>query len=468
MKYSILQNRAAGSGHIGAHQSDQDVDTRTLILLALSATAGVAVEFYDFTIFGYAAASAFPQIFFPNLPPTQALVFSYLAYGAGYPSRLLGAFIFGHYGDRVGRKCAFLINLIVVGLSTCLTGMLPGYAKLGVAAPVLLVVLRVIQGIALGGEFGGATSLLAEFAARRRARAFWISIANLGLALGLMAGSFTFLALRNTFADSGWRIAMLLSAIIVIPALLARYRLADSPLFELLKSREERSRAPSFEVFREYARPLILLAIVSAFQIMDSVVTGTYMVSFMRLAGIPLATTAVIIFLSRIADVLGVLVTGPLADLLRRRKLAYFAIGISTILSYPFTLAIWGKRVLLVGALEFLIVLMGMGLLHGLVPILTAESFPTKFRYSGSGISFNLAGVFGGMIAPPVLAKLVGSDVRHNWMYVPLVYSVYCAAAMIALRFIPETRDVRLGGHPKTGQSGSPQNRPVVGRQPGH
>lgn len=456
MHNSILKNRTTGSGCIVARQSAQDIDTRTLILLALSATAGVAVEFYDFTIFGYAAASAFPQIFFPNLPPTQALVFSYLAYGAGYPSRLLGAFIFGHYGDRVGRKCAFLINLIVVGLSTCLTGMLPGYTKLGVAAPALLVVLRVIQGIALGGEFGGATSLLAEFAARRRSRAFWISIANLGLALGLMAGSFTFLALRNTFADSGWRVAMLLSAIIVIPALLARYRLADSPLFELLKSQEERSRAPSFEVFREHARPLILLAIVSAFQIMDSVVTGTYIVSFMHLAGIPLATTAVIIFLSRIGDVLGVLVTGPLADRLRRRKLAYAAIGISTTLSYPFALAIYRKQVLLVGVLQFLIVLIGMGVLHGLAPILNAESFPTKFRYSGSGISFNLAGVLGGMIAPPVLAKLIGSDVRHNWIYVPLVYSVYCAAAMIALLFIRETRDVRLEDLDVTAKAGIP------------
>ena len=458
MQYSIQNNRASGSRCVMANQSAQEIDTRTLILLALSATAGVAVEFYDFTIFGYAAASAFPQIFFPNLPPAQALVFSYLAYGAGYPARLFGAFIFGHYGDRVGRKCAFLTNLIVVGLSTCLTGMLPGYAKLGVAAPALLVLLRVIQGIALGGEFGGATSLLAEFAAYRRSRAFWISIANLGLALGLMAGSFTFLALRNTFAESGWRVAMLLSAVIVIPALLARYRLADSPLFESLKSREERSRAPSFEVFRKHARPLILLAIVSAFQIMDSVVTGTYIVSFMRLAGIPLATTAVIIFLSRIADVLGVLVTGPLADMLRRRKLAYAAIGISTALSYPFALAIYGKQVLLVGVLQFLIVLFGMGLLHGLVPILTAESFPTKFRYSGSGISFNLAGVLGGMIAPPVLAKLIGSDVRHNWIYVPLVYSVYCAAAMIALLFIRETRDVRFEDLDVTARIGIPSS----------
>src|SRR5262252_10117566 len=126
------------------------VSTRTLVVLACSATAGVLLEFYDFTIFGYAAASAFPQTFFPNLGSTQALVFSYLTYGAGYPARLLGAFLFGHFGDRTGRKFAFLLNILVVGGSTCATGLLPGYATLGVAAPILLVVLRVVQGIGVG------------------------------------------------------------------------------------------------------------------------------------------------------------------------------------------------------------------------------------------------------------------------------------------------------------------------------
>ena len=134
----------------------QDVGTGTLITLAFSATAGVLVEFYDFTLFGFAAASAFPAIFFPNLPPTQALIFSYLAFGAGYPARLFGAFIFGHFGDRAGRKFAFLINIVVVGGSTCLTGLLPGYATLGIAAPILLILLRIIQGVGVGGEFGGA------------------------------------------------------------------------------------------------------------------------------------------------------------------------------------------------------------------------------------------------------------------------------------------------------------------------
>jgi MFS family permease len=436
-KFSTAHSNSLGN-------SATDVDVRTLIILAFSATAGVFVEFYDFAIFGLAAASAFPNIFFPKLPATQALVFSYLAYAAGHPARLIGAFIFGHFGDRSGRKFAFLINIVVVGASTCLTGLLPGYATIGVAAPILLVVLRIIQGIGVGGEFGGATSLLAEFGAKRRSRAFWMSLANLGLALGVMAASGMFLLLGKSFATSGWRVAMLFSAIIVIPALVARYRLADSPLFEQLKHREQLARLPSFDVFRKHAGSMFLLATVAAFQNLDTVVTGTYIVSFMHLAGIPLATAAIIIFLSRFADVTGVLLSGPLADICKRRRLAYFAIAATTFTSYPFALAIVGRHIVLVAVLQFLIVLFGMGLLHGLVPILTSETFPTRFRYSGTGISYGLSGILAGMIAPALLASLIGQDVAHRWHYLPLLYAVYGTAAMLALLFVRETRDIRL------------------------
>jgi MHS family shikimate/dehydroshikimate transporter-like MFS transporter len=120
-----------------AERSEPNVNTRTLVILAFAATAGVLVEFYDFFIYGFAAASAFPSIFFPKLPPVQALVLSYLAFGAGFPARLVGAFVFGHFGDRAGRKVAFVTNILIVGVTTCLTGLLPGYAEWGLAAPIL-------------------------------------------------------------------------------------------------------------------------------------------------------------------------------------------------------------------------------------------------------------------------------------------------------------------------------------------
>lgn len=432
------------SGAAISERFEQSVDTRTLVILAFSATAGVLVEFYDFFLYGYAAASVFPALFFPRLPPTQALVFSYLAFGAGFPARLLGAFIFGHFGDRASRKYAFLINILIVGTATCLTGLLPGYAKIGLLAPTLLVVLRILQGIGLGGEFGGASALLAEFGARRRSRAFWMSLANLGIPLGAMAASSVLLIFNKTFNTTGWRIAMLLSAVIVLPALLARYKLADSPLFERLKQREELSRMPSFSVFRQYSAPVILLAIVCGFQQMDGYVSGTYSISFMKFAGIPLATTATILLLSRVGDVLGVVLSGPFSDLLKRRSVAYLAIACTTIVSYPFVLAILGRRIWLMMLLQFLITFFGVGLLHGLAPILTAESFPTKFRYSSAGISYSLSAMLGGMIAPPILAGLIGQDVKHKWYFVPVVYGIYCVSAMVALLFIRETRDVDL------------------------
>ena len=439
----VAKERSGGQPYM-SESSAPSADTRTLIILAFSATAGVLVEFYDFAIFGFAAASAFPEIFFPKLPPTQALVFSYLAYAAGHPARLLGAFIFGHFGDRSGRKFAFLINIVVVGASTCLTGLLPGYATIGIAAPILLVLLRIVQGIGVGGEFGGATSLLAEFGAKRRSRAFWMSLANLGLALGIMAASGMFLLLRKSFATTGWRVAMLLSAIIVIPALVARYKLADSPLFEQLKHRQQLARLPSVDVFRKHAGSIFLLATVGAFQNLDTVVTGTYIISFMHLAGIPLATAAIIIFLSRFADVTGVLFSGPLADHLQAQKARLFRYRCDddNLLSLCPRDRRQARRARSI--LECLIVLFGMGLLHGLVPILTSETFPTKFRYSGAGISYGLSGILAGMIAPPLLARLIGQDVVHHWHYLPAIYAIYGIAAMFALLFIRETRNIKL------------------------
>jgi MFS transporter, MHS family, shikimate and dehydroshikimate transport protein len=425
-------------------ESQYPRDTRALIILAFAATAGVLVEFYDFFIYGYAAASAFPSVFFPHASATRALVFSYLAFGAGFPARLLGALIFGHFGDRTGRKFSFLLNIAIVGVATCLTGLLPGYETLGTAAPVLLVLLRIVQGVGLGGEFGGASSLLAEFGADRRSRAFWMSLANLGVPLGAMAASCVMLLLNKSFTTTGWRVAMLLSVLIVIPALVARYKLADSPLFERLKQRDQLAAFPSLGVLKEHRKSIILLSLVVAFQIMDGYVIGTYFISFMRLAGISLATISIVLILSRVADALGLLLSGPLADLCKRRVTTSFAIVVTTLLSYPFVLAVLNRQILLVVILQALISFLGIGLLHGLSPILTAETFPTKFRYSGAGIAVNLAGILGGMIAPSLLAGLIGQDVSHRAYFVPVLYAFYGLVALLALYRIRETRDLSL------------------------
>jgi MFS transporter, MHS family, shikimate and dehydroshikimate transport protein len=207
---------------------------------------------------------------------------------------------------------------------------------------------------------------------------------------------------------------------------------------------EQVAALPSLAVLKKHLGSVILVALIVAFMHMDGFVTGTYFISFMRFAGIPLATTAMILMLSRVADILGVLLSGPFADLCKRRVAAYIAIGLTTLLSYPFVLAVVDKRIALVMALQIPISFFGIGVLHGLAPILASESFPTKFRYSGTGISYNLSGILGGMIAPSLLAGIIGQDVLHKWYFVPLVYAFYCAMAMLALLFVRETRGVNL------------------------
>ncbi|MGA2991837.1 MAG: MFS transporter [Candidatus Korobacteraceae bacterium] len=433
----------AESGRASVPASDSAAGIKTLVLLTFATTAGVMVEFYDFFLYGYAAATVFPKLFFPNLPADQALVLSYLAFGAGFPARILGAFLFGHFGDRIGRKFSFVTNILVTGIATFAVALVPGYARIGIAAPIIVMLLRMVQGIGVGGEFGGASSLMAEFSAKRKHRTFWIGMTNMGMPLGSILASCAMLAFGNTFMGIGWRISMMLSAVVVIPALLARYKLAESPLFDKL-NQTQRAKMPSFAVFKRYSRPVFLLALITAFQHMDSYVSGTYIIAFMRLAGLPLTITALAITLGRVADVAGMLAASPLTEWAKKRKsMAYIAIGITTLLSFPYVGAILGKNIPLVMVFQFLISLFGLGLMHGILPVLTTESFPTKYRYSGGGIAYSFSSVMGGMVAPSMLAALIGTNLG-KWYYLPAVYLVYCAIAMTALIMLRETQGVEL------------------------
>ncbi len=423
----------------------EHVSARTMVVLAFSATAGVMVEYYDFFIYGYAAASAFPSVFFPRLSPTVALVFSYLTFGAGFPARILGAFIFGHYGDRTGRKFAFLINIMIVGATTCLVGVLPGYASIGIAAPLLLLLLRVIQGIGLGGEFGGASSLLAEFGAQRKNRAFWMSLANLGIPLGAMSASAVMFTLSKSFRTGGWRVAMLLSLVIVLPALLARYKLADYSLVRAAQAERAARQDAELRGLQEAlprhlpARPGIGLPADGRLRErhlhhhLPS--PGGHLVGHHRRDHHDPAASAT--FSASPSP-------GPWPIWLKRRQVAFIAIAATFLISYPLVQAILARNIAMCILTQFMITFFGIGILHGLAPILTSESFPTKFRYSGTGISYSISAVMGGMIAPPLLAGLIGQDALHNWYWVIIVYGIYAVIAMVALVFIRETRDLDL------------------------
>ncbi|ADY01359.1 Metabolite transport protein [Vulcanisaeta moutnovskia 768-28] len=415
-----------------------------MIALALASTAGLALEFYSFVIYGYAATLAFPKVFFPKLPLVLAIVIGYLTFAAGFPARIIGAFVFGHFGDKYGRSGAFIWDLIVTGVATILIGLLPGYTVLGYGAPILLTILRFFQGFGLGGEFGGATALLVEFAeaGSSRWREFWVGWANAGFSIGGLAGALALLI--PNFATTGWRIAFILSAVIFIPALVARIIIRESPFMAPLLEKKLTASAPSISVFRRYWLPIILIAMWASFQQFDGYASLTYMVTFMKFLSYPIVLISLIIIIGRIYDLAGVFLNAVFGKFLKRRVAGFIMIAVTTAFSYLFTYSLIIRNIPLVLISELFLVLFGVGLMHAFAPVLASENFPTRYRYSGSGIAYQLSAIIGGMFTPSILTALIGKEVMTKWFYVPLFYFIYFIIATIALVLLRETKGIAL------------------------
>jgi len=415
-----------------------------MITLALASTAGLAVEFYTFVIYGYAATLAFPKIFFPHLPIVIAIIIGYLTFAAGFPARIVGGFIFGHLGDKYGRSGAFFWDLVLVGIGSTLIAVLPGYNVIGYWGAVLLTILRFIQGLGLGGEFGGATSLLVEFAeyGGSRYREFWVGWANAGFSIGGLAGALALLI--PNFATTGWRIAFLLSLVIVIPALIARYLISETPFMRRLIEQKLVASAPSLEVFRDYWLPVVLLALFSSFQQFDGYASLTYMVTFMKFLSYPIILITLIIVIGRIYDFAGVFLNAYFGKRFKRKTAGYIMLAITAAASWLFTWAIVIRNIPLVIIGELFLVLFGVGLMHAFAPVLASENFPTAYRYSGAGIAYQLSAVIGGMFTPSILTALIGKAVMTKWFYVPIFYLIYFVIAAIGLALLRETKGMPL------------------------
>ncbi len=414
-----------------------------MILLAIASTAGLTIEFYSFVVYGYAAALVFPKLIFPHVPPSLGTVLAFLTFAAGFPARIIGAFVFGHFGDKISRRVAFTWDLVITGAATALIGLLPPASVIGYAtAPILLTLLRFFQGFGLGGEFGGATALLAEFGARRKYRAFWVGFANAGFPIGGALGALALLI--PNFSTTGWRIAFLLSLVIAIPAIITRYIIAESPMFMEILRRKLTERAPSITVFKRYWAPIILLALLSAFQQFDGYTSLTYIVRLMNQLGYSTIIITLTLVVGRVFDFLGVPINGFLARFMRRRTEAIITILITTALSYPYVLALLSRNLAFVLLMQALIVLWGVGILHAFAPTWASEQFPTKYRYSGPGIAYETAAFIGGAFTPAILESLIRNQVERALYIIPGFYAIYAVIAIIAALLLRETKDINL------------------------
>jgi metabolite-proton symporter len=386
--------------------------------VAFASLIGTTVEWYDFYIYGTAAALVFPQLFFPDFSPAAGLLASLSTYAVGFAARPLGGAVFGHFGDRVGRKKMLVISLLAMGLATLAMGLVPGFATIGILAPIIIVALRFVQGVAVGGEWGGAVLMAVEHAPPGK-RGFYGSWPQIGSPLGLVLSTAAFSAVGmlddEAFLSWGWRVPFLLSSILIIVGLVVRLKLMESPVFAQLEANGNTARMPVKEAVTRHTGSIASAA--GAFIIINSVF---YLVTVLGLSwatthlGIARGTFLGAVLAAAVIMCFTVPLFGALSDRLGRRPV--FAAG--TILVALFAFPLFAMIESGSTSLLFLgiIVMMGLGhpLMYGPQAALYSEMFPPEVRYSGASLGYQIGGMLGGLVPLVASALLVTYD-NASW-----------------------------------------------------
>jgi MFS family permease len=408
-------------------------DRRSLVKAFAASLSGTSLEWYDFSVYSAAAALVFPHLFFPGSDPLTGTLLAFSTYAVGYVSRPLGGFVFGRLGDVIGRKQVLVLTLLLIGAATFLIGLLPGYASIGVSAPIILVLLRFAQGVGVGGEWGGAVLLSSEYGEPRR-RGFWSSAAQIGPPAGnLMSNGvlavLTALVSDEAFLSWGWRVAFLLSAVLVAFGLWIRLKLEDTPVFKAIQESGDRSKAPVTEVFRDEWRGLVA-AVLSrlgpdVLYALFTVFVLSYGTTHGYSRGEVLAATLIGAALQ-----LGLMPgAGALSDRINRRLLYAVAAALGGVWPFVFFVMIGGGSV----ALLILGVVIGLVLhafMYGPQAAFITEQFSPRLRYTGSSLAYTIAGVFGGAVAPLAFTALNGA---FGWPVVAAYVLVACVLTLVGL-----------------------------------
>jgi metabolite-proton symporter len=411
--------------------------------IAVASFIGTAIEFYDFYIYGTAAALVFNKLFFPSFSPTAGTLASLATFAVGFIARPVGAILFGHFGDRLGRKRMLIVALLVMGLSTVAIGLVPSYATIGVAAPIALVVLRFAQGIGLGGEWGGAVLLATEYAPAGK-RGLYSAFPQLGPAVGFVLGNALFLALnasmsKETFAAWGWRVPFLASAVLLAVGYYIRMRIAETPVFQAAVAAQERARVPFVDLVRRQPGVLVLatLSFILAHTIFYTVTTFCLAYGTATL-GVPQSTMLVGAIVA--AAVMGVatLASAQLSDRLGRRRLCMGAAVLAAVWAFPLFALLQTRVPVLIG-LAMVVGLLVFALLYGPMGAYLPELFRVRYRYSGSSFAYSASGIVGGGISPLVATDLLART--HSSVPVSLYLIGIALVCLVSLVFLKETKD---------------------------
>lgn len=425
------------------------VETSYLLKIVGASMAGTVVEWYEFFLYGTAATLVFGKLFFPATGnELDGIIAAFATYAVGFIARPLGGIVFGHIGDKVGRKSLLQFSLVLIGASTFLMGCLPSFAAIGYWAPVLLVTLRFLQGFALGGEWGGAVLLVTEHSPNR-ARAFWGSFPQAGVPLGNLLATVVLLILSYTLSDAaflawGWRIGFWLSVTIVVIGYYIRTQVSDSPIFKAAKEQAEQTAHTGFgltEVFRRYPRGVFTAMALRLGENILYYMVVTFSITYLHHREVDTTRILALLFCAHLLHVVLIPPIGALADRIGRRPV-YIA-GAALTMAWPFVafpLFDTGQTLLILGA-----IMLGLAvhaLMYAEQPAVMTEMFPTRMRYSGVSLGYQVTAIVGGSWAP-----LIGTALLRDYdSWVPIaIYIAFAGAVSLAAALVMrETKGVSL------------------------
>lgn len=415
--------------------------------VVLSSYLGSTIEFYDFLLYASATALVFPHVFFSSMTPVAAVIAGSLTFAAGYIARPLGGMIFGHFGDRLGRKKMLVLSMLIMGGASTLIGLIPGGDTIGAAGGLILVALRFLQGIAIGGEWGGAALMALEHA-NPKERGFAASFVNAGAPSGAALGTFAmglFASLPDEqFLSWGWRIPFLLSAALLIVGMIIRTQIAESPIFKAALAEEEQAEAkPEVPLLSVIRRPknLLLVMFGGAAGFALQVLLSTFVVSYAVEHGAERQPVLYAFAAASVLSILMVVAAGKLSDRFGRRPVMLVGMGLFLILIWPL-FSFFGSANTLLIFVGYLIALLCHSTIYGPLAAFISEQFGTAARYTGASIGYQMATLLGAGFTPTILAAIYGGDGRIGG--VMLYIAALTALSAVAIILTRESKDIDL------------------------
>ncbi len=399
---------------------------------------GTTIEWYDYFIFATAAALFFPKVFFPDFGATTGTILAYTTFAVGFGARPLGGLIFGHYGDRVGRKTMLVVTLLIMGTATFLVGVLPGYDAIGVLAPILLVLLRIFQGIGLGGEWGGAVLMAVEHSPDEQ-RGLNGSWPQMGVPAGLVLGTGVFAAVGAISGDApwAWRVPFLLSVILIAVGLFVRLSIYESPAFSRVQESGTEARMPIVDVLRTYPKNVLLgvgsrIGIDAGFYIF-AVYTLTHITENLGLAqGVGLTA----ITIAALIEIFTIPAFASLSDRVGRRPLLIGGAALMGVWTFVLFALLNTKSTVLIVIAIVVGLSIGHAAVYGPQGSFYAELFGTRVRYSGASFSYQISGIFGGALAPIIAASLYPAG---GTTLISVYVAALCALSILCYFLAEET-----------------------------